>query len=600
MYGLVIAYIFSLCLFLTRTELNYTIYRSADDQHLKVKFDGSIELSGSDEQNTVSYKLDFGVMNEVQNVSAMSDRNSDIMSEKGTEGRTSDNSEIKGSKILDGNISGGKSEMVRERKNNNITESARIEDTDSLDENNREFSNHGNIGNAEKSSSEGESNTSPKRLRAASNETSDYSEYQMDDDSAENGVSNEEHDSVPTSLTTGVKDKQAKMSGRLENSTLEGGSNEPLRVGINDTSDITVAQPFQENNVEDVNNPAFVPTDLKLDLTTTVTSSTTTKFKRHKVQDDERIRKFTGHVYEQALKVFESMKKKTDPYTGTKIDALAETYKQKFTDFVKNTRNVDIRTEQGTQNVILHTIDTSNLILERIANFLKTDMLGEGTNALRQGGASRLQKEVDTVKSLEHQHACKMFGICRSANGFRDQLQNIISTILSLPNNKLLQANDAATEILKNADLSAFISSYATHHRLDKAIRSLENIDVRTLRNNLELLFGVLSQSHLPLIVHNAKSFEKHSVKRTVSFHALLDALEDALPPTEANKSEWGDIGKRLKMWKDGGVLDVQETMKILYDNVNRGAQKYRERSEKIRELVEDVAESVFDYDDDE
>ncbi|XP_063391927.1 uncharacterized protein LOC134677403 [Cydia fagiglandana] len=598
MYGLVLAYIFSLCLFLTRSELNYTIIRSADDQHLKLKFDGSIELSGSDEHKTVSSKLDISIlggMNEVQNVSAMSDKDRDIMSEKGTEGRTADNSVIKDSKIPEGNSSAAKSEIVKEK--NNFTGLTRTEDTGSLDEKNREFSN--NHGGAEKSKTEGESNSSPKRLRAGLNDTSDYSEYQIDEDSAENGVSNEDHN-VTTSLTTEVKDIPAKMSGRLENSTLEGKNNEPLRTGINETSDITVAQPFQENDVKDVNNPAFDPTDLEVDLTTTVTSPNTTKFKRHKVQDDERIRKFTGHVYEQALKVFESMKKKTDPYTGTKIDALAETYKQKFKDFVKNTRNVDIRTEQGTQNVILHTIDTSNLILERIANFLNTDMLGEGTSALRQGGASRLQKEVDTVKSLEHQHACKMFGICRSANGFRDQLQNIISTLLSLPDNKLHQANDAATEILKHADLSAFISSYATRHRLDKAIRSLENIDARTLRNNLELLFGVLSQSHLPLIVDRARSIEKHSVKRTVSFHALLDAMEDALPPTEANKSEWGDIVKRLKVWKDGGETDVQDTMKILYDNVNRGAQKYRERSEKIRELVEDVAESVFDYDDDE
>ncbi|XP_063545186.1 uncharacterized protein LOC134753273 [Cydia strobilella] len=494
MYGVVIAYIFSLCLFITRSELNYTMYRSADDHHLKLKFGGSIELSGSDEQSIVSDKLDglpfLGVINEVENDDAMSDRDNDIMSEKGTEVRTADNSENQDLSAL-----GGSAEMVRE--NNNFPESPTIEDTDSLEENNREFS------------------------------------------------------------------------------------------------------PFRENYVKDDNNPAFVPTDLEVELhlTTRVSIPRTTKFKRHKVQDDERIRKFTAHVYEQALKVFESMKKKTDPYTATKIDALAETYKQKFTDFVEKTRNVDIKTRQGTQNVILHTIDTSNLIMERIVNFLKTDMLGEGTTALRQGGASRLQKEVDTVKLLEHEHACKMFGICRSANGFRDKLQNIISTLLSLPDNKLLQANDAATEILKDADLSAFISSYATLHRVEKTIRSLENIDALTLRKNLEVLFGVLSQSHLPLIVDRAKSFEKLSVKRTVSFHALLDAIEDALPPTEANKSEWGDIANRLKIWKDGGVSDVQETLKILYNNVNRGAMKYRERSEQIRELVEDVAESVVDDD---
>lgn len=401
-----------------------------------------------------------------------------------------------------------------------------------------------NYSSAEKSSSEGASNgspqTGPQWLRAESNETSDSIEYQM-------------------------------YGGGLKNSALRGKSNEPLRTGVNETSDISVAQ---------------------LRLTTSATSQSTTKFKRHKVQDDDRIRKFTAHVYEQALKVFEAMKKKTDQYTAKKIDSLAETYKQKFTEFVKNTRNVDIKTRQGTQNVILHTIDTSNLILERIVNFLKTDMLGEGTSALRQGGASRLQKEVDTVKSLEHEHACKMFGICHSANGFRFKLQNIISTLISLPDNKLLQANDAATEILKDADLSAFISSYVTLNRVEKAIRSLEKADAITLRKNLEVLFGVLSLSHLPLIVDKGKTFEKRSVKRTVAFHGLLDALEDALPPTEANKSEWGDILNRLKIWKDGGVSDVQETLKMLFDHVNRGAQKYREKSEKIRELVEDVAES--------
>ncbi|XP_063371839.1 uncharacterized protein LOC134660069 [Cydia amplana] len=457
----------------------------------------------------------------------MPDRDDDIVSEKGTEV-----SEIP-------NGSEEKFEMVREREDNNFTESVR-EDT-SLQENNREFS--------------------------------------MDDGSAENTskVRNEEHKPVAISLNIGVKDIQAKMYGPLMNSTLEEESSDPLRIGINETSDIAEAQ---------------------FHLTTAVTSPTTTEFKRHKVRDDERIQRFTAHVYEQGLKVFESMKKKTDPYTATKIDALADTYKQKFTDFVENTRNVDVKTRQGTHNVILHTIDTSNLILERIANFLKTDMLGEGTSALRQGGASQLQKEVDRVKSLEHEHACKVFGICRSANGFRNVLRNIISTLLSLPDSKLLQANDAATEILKDADLLVFISSYATLHRVKKAIRSLENIDARSLRKNLEVLFSVLSQSHLPLIVNKANAFEEHSVKRTVSFHALLDAIEDALPPTEANKSEWGEIAKRLEIWKDGGAVDVQETLNILYNNVYRGAQKYRERSEKIRELVEDVAESVVDDDD--
>ncbi|XP_061727062.1 uncharacterized protein LOC133532419 isoform X3 [Cydia pomonella] len=573
MYGVFIAYIFSLCLFLSRSELNYTIFRSADDHHLKLKFDGSIELSGSDEQNIVSDKIDrlpfLGGINDVQYDNAVSDRDSDIMSEKGTEVRTADIYEIQDSSI-DG--SAEMSELMRE--NSNLFESVRIEDTDSLDENNREFTN--NYGSAEKSSSEGESNgspqTGPQWLRAESNETSDSIEYQVYDDSAENRARNKEHNPIPISIKIGVKDVQAKMyGGGLKNSALGGTSNEPLRAGVNETSDISVAQ---------------------LRLTTRATSQSTTKFKRHKVQDDDRIRKFTAHVYEQALKVFEAMKKKTDQYTAKKIDSLAETYKQKFTEFVKNTRNVDIKTRQGTQNVILHTIDTSNLILERIVNFLKTDMLGEGTSALRQGGASRLQKEVDTVKSLEHEHACKMFGICHSANGFRFKLQNIISTLISLPDNKLLQANDAATEILKDADLSAFISSYVTLNRVEKAIRSLEKADAITLRKNLEVLFGVLSLSHLPLIVDKGKTFEKRSVKRTVAFHGLLDALEDALPPTEANKSEWGDILNRLKIWKDGGVSDVQETLKMLFDHVNRGAQKYREKSEKIRELVEDVAES--------
>ncbi|XP_061727061.1 uncharacterized protein LOC133532419 isoform X2 [Cydia pomonella] len=576
MYGVFIAYIFSLCLFLSRSELNYTIFRSADDHHLKLKFDGSIELSGSDEQNIVSDKIDrlpfLGGINDVQYDNAVSDRDSDIMSEKGTEVRTADIYEIQDSSI-DG--SAEMSELMRE--NSNLFESVRIEDTDSLDENNREFTN--NYGSAEKSSSEGESNgspqTGPQWLRAESNETSDSIEYQM-------------------------------YGGGLKNSALGGTSNEPLRAGVNETSDISVAQDNgvdspsdrylqlfgNEDKQKNVTNSVFVPTDYSLRLTTRATSQSTTKFKRHKVQDDDRIRKFTAHVYEQALKVFEAMKKKTDQYTAKKIDSLAETYKQKFTEFVKNTRNVDIKTRQGTQNVILHTIDTSNLILERIVNFLKTDMLGEGTSALRQGGASRLQKEVDTVKSLEHEHACKMFGICHSANGFRFKLQNIISTLISLPDNKLLQANDAATEILKDADLSAFISSYVTLNRVEKAIRSLEKADAITLRKNLEVLFGVLSLSHLPLIVDKGKTFEKRSVKRTVAFHGLLDALEDALPPTEANKSEWGDILNRLKIWKDGGVSDVQETLKMLFDHVNRGAQKYREKSEKIRELVEDVAES--------
>ncbi|XP_048002812.1 general transcriptional corepressor trfA-like isoform X2 [Leguminivora glycinivorella] len=772
MYGAVIAYIFSLCLFLTRSEINYTIYRSVDEpNHLKLKFDGSIVLSESSEQDYGSGNLDslpfLAAMNDIQIDSAVSDRDSDKLGERGevraadvsqtlyfsnSEREEDDNHYPEYEKLEDTDTlekqnrgftvpfnSAETSELERdnnhfresvnnkdtsfeednraftlgpqERNNNNLRESVKNED--SFEDDNKLFMN--NEGSAEKLSSEVESidiNVGNETLRAESNVSTNSLELQMDNSSSsvENRATDTENKPLPEPLKDELKNNKPKMnagadhqkneismdaahetneismdSGHQKNAASVKGDNQLIKSGTNEPDDISAqnnegsleklsseAESFGLNEAlraesnestnslelqmdadheknaastvahkkieayirEDnlliktgLNEPFHVPAtqehggnksaaerylklfgnkdspeepeiqlpkiDLTLSPTTRAVRPRTTKFKPHKVQDDERIKKFTTHVYEQALKVFEAMKKKTDPYTGKKIDALAETYKQKFMDFVRNTRNVDIKTSQGTRNVILHTIDTSNLIMKRIVSFLKTDMLGKGTNALRQGGALRMQKELDTVKSLEYEHACKMFGICHSANGFRNKLQVIVSTLLALPDRKLIQANDAATEIFKDADLSNFISSYATQNRVRKAIKSLEDFDAKKLRKSLEVLFGVLSQSHLPLIVDRSKKIEKVSVKRTISFHGLLDALEDAIPPTEGNRKVWDDVAKQLKIWKDGGAINVQETLKILYDNVSTGVAKYGEKSEKIRELVQDIVKSI-------
>ncbi|XP_073966343.1 uncharacterized protein isoform X3 [Choristoneura fumiferana] len=312
-----------------------------------------------------------------------------------------------------------------------------------------------------------------------------------------------------------------------------------------------------------------------------VTQFETTKTTDHKVKDDERTKEFSVHMFKQTMQVFDSMKRKMgNGVMKAKVDEMARSYRDQFGDFVRQQRENSVRTKMGDQRAILHTMDTSNLILQRLVNFLKADM--EKAN-IERSHDSTLQREVDAARNLEYKHVCTKYGYCRSDKGFTNMLQNCIKVLMTADDEKMYRARDALTEVLKTGDYSKLIDS-KTDKTFKQKINRMEKKEPEDLRKALRVLLGMLQNLQTPLEDEGGNS---EVVRKTAAFYTLLAMWEDAMPGDESNKLEWTDIERSLGDWRDGKRTDILEIIKALERNVNRGFKKIDPDTEvKMKEQI--------------
>lgn len=293
-------------------------------------------------------------------------------------------------------------------------------------------------------------------------------------------------------------------------------------------------------------------------------SNTDISIKPRFVKDDKKIKEFTKHVYEQSIKVLESIKDKMATYDMKKeAERLMRTYEDKFGDFVRDTQSQKIRTRLGTQKVILNTLDTSNRILERLAHYLLAKMDGKGI--LRTaGGENFILDKLNKKKELENKHICNKLHICRSKDSFTDFIVDILSIISSADDKSITTMRDACTEVLKNINYNNFLDS-DTEKRFQKGISDIEKYDANTMRSLFLIMKNILSSRNTPIKVVGK---EDSRINKTVAFLEMINSWEKRLPPNEKNMLDWNDMRTSFREWKDGSRKDTVDLVQHLAGHV--------------------------------
>lgn len=288
----------------------------------------------------------------------------------------------------------------------------------------------------------------------------------------------------------------------------------------------------------------------------------------HKVKDDDKINEFTNHIFKQNLKVFDSIKHKTNQYYLRKqVDVLAKSYEDKFREFLKETRHQNIKTRLGTQKVILNTIDMSNRILKRLINYMIGDMDRKGVLRNNVATANIFQKEVEKEQNLELTHACKKFGICRTGDGFPEFLTDLLTYMLKSDNKKFKQSIDAFTEVVKSTDFYKVLDS-DTERKLKSSIENMELLSVQTLRPVMMIIKNIIWNKNKPIIIHSDSRGSR--VNSTLAFLEIIDLLDQKLPRNEANILEWNDIRNSMRDFAEGKRYDVQDIMEAFVKHLKK------------------------------
>lgn len=318
----------------------------------------------------------------------------------------------------------------------------------------------------------------------------------------------------------------------------------------------------------------------------------------HKVKDVAIIKDFSIHILRQTMQVFESIKNKIDDTkTKRKIDFLSRSYKKKFSDFVLETQNHNVRTRLGTQKVVLNTIDTSNRILKRLTNYFVGDV--NKNPALRDEGLGNIvESEVKKEIALEYQHACKKFGICRSSEGFQKFLIDVLNELLKSDNKKLRDANDALTEAIKNTDLSKVVDS-ELQKKVNQAIFRLETMDTKFIRPMYTMWRNAIGLRNKPISVMDG--VKSNAVNKTVAFLDIIDTLDLHIKPTEKNVMAWVRVKHNLSQWTvgimEGTYSIMKEFVKVIMDEVNKFDMNTAQSiNEKLTIVLMDVVRMGYDY----
>lgn len=327
---------------------------------------------------------------------------------------------------------------------------------------------------------------------------------------------------------------------------------------------------------EQVSKPANIVKDLLKNInitlptlptmppTTTTTEVTTHRTGEiysdpHKVKDDAKINDFTNHIYQQTLKVFDTIKQKTNQnHLRKEVDVLAKSYEEKFREFLSETRHQKIKTRLGTQKVILNMIDNSNRILKRLVNFMIGDLDKRGILRHNVATANIFQKEIDKELALELNHACKKFGICRTGSGFPEFVTDIISIMVRCDDKKFQHAFDSLTEAVKGTHYYHILPR-ATERKLKSSIEELEKVNIRTVRPMFIILKNMINNKNKPIVV-NTVAGNDH-VNTSLAFLELVDVLDQHCPQNESNALEWNDIRMSLVEFSENKRFDIQEIM---------------------------------------
>lgn len=328
-----------------------------------------------------------------------------------------------------------------------------------------------------------------------------------------------------------------------------------------------------------------LPTLPTLPVTTTTTEVTTHRTgdiysDPHKVKDDAKINDFTNHIYQQTLKVFDTIKQKTNQnHLKKEVDVLARSYEEKFREFLSETRHQKIKTRLGTQKVILNIIDNSNRILKRLVNFMIGDMDKRGVLRHNLATTNIFQKEIDKEQVLELTHACKKFGICRTGAGFPEFIADVLSIMVRSDDKKFQHAFDSLTEAVKGADYYHVLPR-ATERKLKSSIEELEKVNIRTVRPMFTILKNIIDNKNKPIIV-NTVAGNDH-VNSTLAFLEMVDLLDQHLPQNESNLLEWNDIKSSLSEFSESKRFDVQEIMETLVKHLKKSVKSMNSDTQSI------------------
>lgn len=290
----------------------------------------------------------------------------------------------------------------------------------------------------------------------------------------------------------------------------------------------------------------------------------------YQVQHDRQISEFTKHIYKQSLNVFASIKEKTtDAKVKKEIDFLAQSYEDKFGEFVRETQKLPIKTRLGRQKVIINTLETSNRILNRLVNYLIGRM---GKNVLRNEVAANVfQHEINKKMEIEKNHICKKFSICRSQDGCTNFMVDVIDIVLSADDNKIIQIRDALTEVLTYTDYSNS-KNPLTEKNIKKAISNIDKTEITELKPRLYIMKNILVHKNKPIEVVGEVD---ERVNKTLAFLEMVDAMENALPPNEENRLSWSDLKNSLQGWKDSHRKDIVEITQSVVDHFKKGMQSF-------------------------
>lgn len=322
-------------------------------------------------------------------------------------------------------------------------------------------------------------------------------------------------------------------------------------------------------------------------ITTTTTKPTTTKkqitslvpkndvdifVKPIRVKDDPTLTDHIQYIYKQSLKVFDEIKNKVDNYKLKKeIKFLARSYDEKYKEFVKENKYHLVKSRLGRKKVVLNAAETSNRILDRLVGYLKSKVEEKG---LRSGFPNVFERALQKKTDLENKRMCKKFGLCRTGKGFRHFLIDALTTVLNADDGKLIQMNDAFTEVLKNRDFSNIMDGRTAKH-FQRSIRDFENYNIDVLKPIFYIVRNVLVNIHEPLRVTS----KDRSVNKTVAFIEILDVFEEKMPPDEANRLAWDDSLNALRSWSNNDRFDITEMIETFVDHVKKAMDRFDSRT---------------------
>ncbi|XP_072946660.1 uncharacterized protein [Epargyreus clarus] len=325
--------------------------------------------------------------------------------------------------------------------------------------------------------------------------------------------------------------------------------------------------------MDDIYNKAIVSKETELEVTQLYKTHTFTNeplFKDpSKIKDDPEVMSFITDVYDEAFEIFEH---ELEESIAQEIAELEDRYKNSFEKFINETSEHLIKTALGRQKVILHTIEFSNKLLNRLSKRLKIDLEESG---LRNSDtvANRFKTLVDGLKTTNYEKVCKQFGICRIGNEFSDYIDDLLTILLDEDSVKIYIAVDAMTKILKNTDFSRImdVETQKAFKQRVSAVEESSSLDRRVLLTTYRV---VIENRHLPFFEDDSEA----SVKPLAALLHVIEVFNKNLKLSD-EKQRWNNIEKDLKDWSSGKNRNVTKISQEFVNTIQKGIEKFDENA---------------------